>query len=162
MNARVREALNDQIRRELEAEYLYLSMSNHFEEENLPGFASWMRAQADEEREHAYRIVDHLHERDARVELQALDAPPSEFGAPAEVMQAALDHERAVTGHIHDLYDLARSEGDHPTRVMLEWFVEEQVEEEKTFGRLVDHLERVDGQPAGLMVLDERLAQRDG
>lgn len=160
MNENVRKALNDQIRRELDAEYVYLAMSNYFEEENLPGFATWMRAQAAEEREHAYRILDHLQERDAEVELQTLEAPPSDWASPRDAVAAALEHERGVTGHIHDLYDLAQDEGDHPARVMLEWFVEEQVEEEKTFGDLLDQLERIDGAAAGLMVLDGTLAGR--
>lgn len=160
MNDKVHEALNEQIRRELEAGYLYLSMSNYFEEENLPGFAAWMRAQSQEERDHALRIVDHLQDRDARVTYAELGAPHSEWDSPLHAIRAALEHEKEVSRHIHDLYDLAQEEGDHPARVMLEWFVEEQVEEERTFGDLVNHLERIDGQAAGLLVLDDQLAAR--
>ena len=89
----VRDALNAQVRRELQAAYLYLSMANWFEEESLPGFASWMRAQSEEEREHAFRIVDHLHDRGARVELGALEAPTGDFGSPLDAIRAALEHE---------------------------------------------------------------------
>ena len=155
----VRDALNAQVRRELQAAYLYLSMANWFEEESLPGFASWMRAQSEEEREHAFRIIDHLHDRGARVELSALEAPAADFGSPVDAVRAALEHERMVTDHIHDLYETARDVGDHPATVMLEWFVDEQVEEEDTFQTLVDHLER-DGSGASLLVLDGKLEAR--
>jgi ferritin len=162
MNDDVHEELNRQIRRELEAGYLYLSMSNYFEEENLPGFARWMRAQSEEEREHALRIVDHLQDRDARVTFEELESPHAEWDSPLDAVRSALEHEKKVSGHIHDLYDLAQEKGDHPARVMLEWFVEEQVEEERTFGDLVNHLERIDGQAAGLLVLDDQLGARGG
>lgn len=162
VNEKVRDALNTQVRRELQAAYLYLSLSNWFEEQNLSGFASWMRAQSEEEREHAFRIVDHLHDRGARVELGALEAPVADFGSPLAAMRTALEHEERVTGHIHDLYELARSEDDHPATVMLEWFVEEQVEEEDTFGTLVERLEMVDGSGSALLMLDGHLASRVG
>ncbi len=161
VSERVRDALNAQVRRELQAAYLYLSMANWFEEESLPGFASWMRAQSEEERDHAFRLIDHLHDRGARVELEALEAPTGDFGSPLDALRAALEHEQAVTGHIHDLYEMAREEGDHPAAVMLEWFVEEQVEEEDTFQTLVDHLER-DGSGASLLVMDGKLEDRGG
>lgn len=162
MNEKVREALNRQIRRELQAEYLYLGMSLYFEEESLPGFATWMRAQAAEEREHAFRILDHLHDRNAVVELGSLEAPPAEYDSPTAAIREALEHERAVTGHIHELYGLARDEGDYPAQIMLEWFVEEQVEEEDTFSRLLDQLQRIGDEGAGILVLDGELAERGG
>lgn len=160
MNEQVRDALNAQVRRELQAAYLYLSLSNWFEEETLPGFAGWMRAQSEEERGHAFRIIEHLHDRGARVELGALEAPTAEFGSVADAIRAALDHEQQVTGHIHELYELARDVGDHPAISMLEWFVDEQVEEEDTFQTLVDQLQRVDGQGAALLMLDGKLGAR--
>ena len=162
VDEQVRDALNAQVRRELQAAYLYLSLSNWFEEESLPGFASWMRAQSEEERAHAFRIIDHLHDRGARVTLDALEAPTAEFGAPVDAVRAALEHEQAVTGHIHDLYELSRERGDHPATVMLEWFVDEQVEEEDTFQTLVGQLERIGGNGSSLLVLDAQLAGRAG
>lgn len=162
MNEKVRTALNAQINRELEAAYLYLAMSCYFEADDLPGFAAWMRAQADEEREHAMRIVDHLHERGARVELAAIDAPREEFDSALGAVRAALEHERAVTGHIEELYELADEEKDRPAELMLEWFVEEQVEEEKTFGDLVSQLERAGGSGPALLMLDAKLGERGG
>lgn len=160
VNEQVRDALNAQVRRELQAAYLYLSLANWFEEENLSGFASWMRAQSEEEREHALRIADHLHDRGARVTLRALEAPTADFGSPLDAVRAALEHEQAVTGHIHDLYELARETDDHPAAVMLEWFVEEQVEEEDTFQTLADQLERVGDSGSSLLMLDGHLEGR--
>lgn len=160
MQDKMRDALNKQVQRELQAAYLYLSLSNWYEEEALPGFASWMRAQAAEEYEHAMRIVDHLHERDARVEYGALEAPTASFGSPRDALKAALEHERKVTGHIHDLYDLAVAEADHASRVMLEWFVEEQVEEEHTFTSLLERMDRAGDSGAGLLVLDDVVGER--
>lgn len=160
MKDKVRDALNTQVQRELQAAYFYLSLSNWYEEEALPGFSSWMRSQAAEEYEHAMRIVDHLQERDARVEYGALEAPTVTFGSPRDALKAALEHERKVTGHIHDLYDLAVTEGDHAARVMLEWFVEEQVEEEHTFTALLEKMERVGDSGAGLLVLDGVVGER--
>lgn len=162
MNEKVRTALNAQINRELEAAYLYLAMSSYFEADDLPGFAAWMRAQADEEREHAMRIVDHLHDRGARVELLAIDAPRQDFDSPLGAVRAALEHERAVTDHIEELYELADEEKDRPAELMLEWFVEEQVEEEKTFGDLVSQLERAGGSGPALLMLDAKLGERGG
>lgn len=162
MKDNVREALNDQVRRELQASYLYLSLSNWFEEEGLAGFSSWMSAQADEERDHAMRIVDHMHDRDAKVRYEALEAPTATFGSPRDAVEAALEHERMVTGHIHDLYELATEEGDLPARAMLEWFVEEQVEEEHTFTQLLEKMERAGDSGAGLLFLDGQLAGRAG
>ncbi len=162
VNDQVRDAMNAQVRRELQAAYLYLSLSNWFEEEGLSGFAAWMRAQSEEEREHAFRLIDHLHERGARVDLSALEAPTAEFGSATDAVRAALEHERKVTGHIHDLYELAREVDDHPAAVMLEWFVEEQVEEEDTFETLIGKLERIDGSGASLLVIDGHLADRGG
>ncbi|HKK07542.1 MAG TPA: ferritin [Gemmatimonadota bacterium] len=162
MNEKVREGLNAQIGRELQAEHLYLAMSIWFERKDLPGFAGWLRSQAAEEREHAFRILEHLEDRDARVELGGLEKPPADFDSPLAAMRAALEHERKVTGHIDDCYGLARKESDHPAEVMLQWFVDEQVEEEKTFGQIVGQLERIGDSGAGLLVMDRDLGARGG
>lgn len=162
MNERVREGLNEQVGHELEAAYLYLAMMNHFEEEGLEGFAHWMRLQASEEVAHAMKIIDHLQDRDAAVELRTLPAPDIDFGSALEVMKAALAHERKVTGLINDLYDVAREEGDHPAVVMLEWFIEEQVEEEKSARDIVEMLELAGGDGPAMLMLDARMAERGG
>lgn len=162
MHERMRAALNQQVNHELQAFYTYLSMASWFEAESLPGFASWMRAQADEEKEHAERIIRHLHDRNGRVELDALERPPRSYDDVVDVMRAALEHEREVTSHIHDLVELAEDVEDHAAESMLEWFVDEQVEEERTFTVLLDQLERAGDSGAGIMMLDDRLGRRGG
>lgn len=160
MNEKMREGLNEQINHELQAFYTYLAMSSYFEAENLPGFADWMRAQAEEEQEHAERIIRHLHDRNARVELEALERPPGEFESPADAIRAGLEHEKEVTSQIHALVDLAEEVADPAAESMLEWFVDEQVEEERTFTILLGQLERAGDSGAGLMLLDDRLGRR--
>lgn len=162
MHEKMLRGLNEQVNHELQAFYTYLSMSSWFEAENLPGFAAWMRAQADEEKEHAERIIQHLQDRNARVEFDALERPPHEFESAAEVMQTALEHEKEVTSQIHSLVDVAADVGDPAAESMLEWFVDEQVEEERTFTVLLGQLERAGDSGAGIMLLDDRLGQRGG
>src|SRR5688500_3383239 len=94
----VQNAINDQIKHEFYSSYLYLSMSAYFETQSLPGFARWMRAQSQEEHEHAMKFFDFVNDRDGTVELQALDQPPGEFQSPLDVFQQSLEHERKVTG----------------------------------------------------------------
>lgn len=162
MDESVRKAINEQINREFFAAYLYLAMSAHFEGEDLEGFASWMRHQAEEEMAHAMRLFDHLTRRGARVELEAVEKPDADFGSPLSIFKAALDHERKVTGHINDLYELAQKRNDYPAQIMLEWFIDEQVEEEETTGKLVNQLEMVGDSNAALFMLDARLGSRGG
>ncbi|MCZ0936367.1 MAG: ferritin [Gemmatimonadetes bacterium] len=162
IGTRMQAALNGQITQELYASQVYLSMCAHFEGEGLPGFARWMREQAEEERAHALRIFDFMHDREGQVSLEAIDAPPSEFGSPLEVFQAALGHERKVTGMIGDLYRLAMDEADYPAQVMLQWFVNEQVEEEKTISDIVDRLRLAGDDKSALLMLETELGQRTG
>lgn len=158
---KVQEGLNEQIRRELYAAYLYLSMMNYFEAEGLPGFAHWMRFQAREELAHAMKIVDFVNDAGGRVELGAIDQPPVDFDSPAAVMRQALEHERHVTADINGLYELAADQADYAAQVMLQWFVTEQVEEEKVAKELVDQLELAGDSGGALLVLDQKLARRE-
>ena len=153
-------ALNGQITEELFASQVYLSMCAHFESEGLPGFARWMRAQAEEERAHALRLFDFVHDREGRVSLGSIDPPPTEFGAPLAVFEAALAHERKVSAMIGDLYRLAMDEADYPAQVMLQWFVNEQVEEEKTISDIVDRLRLAGDDKSALLMLETELGQR--
>jgi len=162
MDASLEKSLNDQIKHELDSAHLYLAMAAHFEAENLPGFARWMQLQSNEERGHAMRIYQHLSDRGVRVALSAIDAPPASFGSPLSIFEAALEHEKKITGLIHSLYAQALQVADYPAQVMLQWFVEEQVEEEKNAGDAVHQLRLIDGNPAGLMMMDRQLAARTG
>jgi len=162
VNKKVMSALNEQIEAELHSAYLYLAMSAHFSERNLDGFAQWMKLQAGEEVGHAMRLYDHVLETGGHIELQSVEAPPSEFGTPKEIFEAALAHEKKITKMIHDLFDLARAEGERATELTLQWFVTEQVEEEDTASRAVEQLELAGDSTAALLMLDQRFGQRQG
>ncbi len=155
-------AINAQINREFFAAYLYLGMMTYFESRSLPGFGHWMRLQAREEVAHAMKLVDFLLDRGADVELHAIDRPGREFESPLAVMRAALEHERKVTASIHALYAMAVEQNDYPAQVLMQWFVSEQVEEEKSASEIVDQLEFAGGSASALLVLDDRLARRQG
>ena len=154
------EELNAQLNRELFASHLYLATAGYFERENLPGFASWMKAQVDEERIHAMKFWDFIFSRGASVTVLGLDEPPSTYGSPLEAFRAALDHEKQVTEEINKLYARAVDEKDYASQAFLQWFVSEQVEEEKMVGDIVATLERIGDSPTGLFMYDRELAQR--
>jgi len=162
LNPTVQQALNDQVQKELHSAYIYLSMAAYFEAENLAGAASWMRQQASEEQAHAMKIFDFIIDRGGRAALQAIDAPPADFASPLAVFQASYAHEQKVTKSIHDLYALAVQEGDYPTQVMLQWFIDEQVEEEKNASAIMAQLQMVGDSPAALLMIDRQLAARSG
>ncbi|MCX7805793.1 MAG: ferritin [Planctomycetota bacterium] len=153
-------ALNEQINAELYSSYLYLSMAAYFESKSLDGMAKWMGIQADEEREHAMRIYKHLVDRGGRVTLKEIAAPPAEWKSPQAVFEAVLEHEKKVTGMIHKLADLAASEKDHAASSMLKWFIDEQVEEEATAARIVEHFRMLGDSRGGLLMLDRELGER--
>lgn len=153
-------AMNDQINEELYSAYLYLSMAAHFEAANLGGFAHWMRLQAQEEQAHAMKFFDFINERNGRVRLQAIAQPPAEFGSPLTVFQQAFEHEQHITGRINYLYELAMKEKDYASRPLLQWFVDEQVEEENHAQQIVEQLKMVGEGGMALMMLDRQLGSR--
>jgi len=156
----MQKAINEQIRDELYSAYLYLSMAAYFETLSLPGFATWMRAQSQEEVSHAMKFFDFVNERGGRVELHEIEKPPVEFESPRGVFEATYEHEQTVTGLIHDLYALALEEKDYPAQVMLHWFIEEQVEEEDSVSQILDTLDRIGDRDQALVMLDRELGQR--
>lgn len=160
MNEKLQDLMNDQIKNEFYSAYTYLSLAAYCESINMPGFAHWLRVQAQEEIEHAMKFFDHINERGGRVTLQAIDQPPTDFDSLLEVAQAAYGQEQTVTGQINEIYDLAVAEKDYPAQALLQWFATEQVEEEDITSELVARLEMIGDQPAGLVMLDRELAQR--
>jgi ferritin len=108
------------------------------------------------------KLFDFAHDRGGRVALQAIDQPPAEFGTPLDAFRQALEHEKKVTGMIHDLYALAVKENDYPAQTMLHWFIDEQVEEEKSAGDIVAYLEKAAGNVGAILMLDRQLGQRQG
>lgn len=158
----MQDAMNDQINKELFSSYLYLSMAAYFEDRNLPGFAHWMRIQEAEEREHAMKLYDFLLERGGKVSLKAIDAPKTEWASTLEVAQEVAAHEAKVTASIHALYETALKEKDYPAQVMLQWFITEQVEEEKNAAEIVANLKLIEERGTAVLMLDHRLSKRGG
>jgi ferritin len=156
----VQDAMNEQIKNELYSAYQYLAMAAYCESANLPGFAHWMRTQAREETEHAMKFYDFILDRSGRVVLQAIDQPVADFSSPLEVFEQALEHEQKVTAMINDLYGLAVTENDYASQTFLQWFVTEQVEEEKNAGDVVETLNMVGDKSEALFLLDRELAGR--
>lgn len=153
-------ALNDQVNHEFYAAYLYLSMSAYFEASTLPGFAHWMKVQAQEEVGHAMKIYNFILDRGDAVTLKAIAQPPTTFKSPLDVFQQALEHERKVTGLINSLYELAQKEKDYPAQMMLHWFIDEQVEEEKNASEIVTKLQMIGDSKGMLLHLDHELGKR--
>ena len=160
ISAGVQDAINNQIKHEFYAAYTYLSMSAYFEAVNLPGFATWMRGQAQEEITHGMKLFDFVNDRGGRVILQAVDAPPTDFKSPLDVFEHALKHEQKVTGMINALYETAAGANDFAAQVALQWFITEQVEEEKTADLIVEQLKMIGSDRPALLMLDRELGAR--
>ncbi|NOZ48815.1 MAG: ferritin [Chloroflexi bacterium] len=160
LNEKLQQAISEQINAEFYSAYLYLSMAAYLEDINLPGFAHWMRIQYDEEVIHTLKFFDFLIARGGRVVLKGIDAPPAEFDSVLHVFEATLQHEQHVTSLINKLYKLAKEEGDYPTEVLLQWFITEQVEEEKNAGDAVQQLRMIGDFGPGLLTMDREMAAR--
>ncbi|MGH7460488.1 MAG: ferritin, partial [Longimicrobiales bacterium] len=139
---------------------LYLSMSAYFERTNLPGFATWMKVQAQEEVVHGMKLFDFINDRGGRVLLKQIDGPPTEFESSQDVFEQALKHEQAVTKMIHNLYEIAEQAHDFATQVALQWFITEQVEEEKSADLVVEQLKMIGNDRPALLMLDRELGSR--
>lgn len=154
------DSLNAQINLEYHSSYTYLAMSKYFLEQNLNGFAIWMRVQAQEELMHAMKIFDFINERDGIIIFSDIKKPRQEWDTPLNAFEDALQNEQAVSESIYDLVDLSLSERDHATNTFLQWFVSEQVEEESTIKEVIDTLKLVGNDGNGLFLLDRDLGQR--
>jgi ferritin len=160
INKKIQNAFNQQINAELFSEYLYLAMAAHFESESLKGMANWMRIQAGEERAHAMKFYQYILDRSGKVVLAQIEAPKTNWSSPLEVFEGAYAHEVKVTGLINDLVNLASEEKDHAARQFLEWFVNEQVEEEANASTIVDRLKLVGDNGVAIYMIDQELSQR--
>ena len=156
----MQDAINDQINKELYSSYLYLSMAAYFENKNLPGFAKWMHVQEGEERGHAMKLYEFLVDRGGRVLLKPIAAPETDWKSSLELFKQVAAHEAAVTASIHALYELALKEKDYAAQVMLQWFITEQVEEEKNAAEIVQQLELVEARGTAVLMLDHQLGKR--
>lgn len=160
MNSKVAEALNKQLNMELASAYTYLSMSAYLYTKSLDGCAGWMKAQAQEELVHAMKIFDYLSENDQRVILEVVDTPRKDWEHAQSVFEESLDHEKKVTQSIHELDALCDQEKDRATKVFLQWFISEQVEEEASFRAILDKFTLLKGAPECLYLINQELTKR--
>lgn len=157
---RIIKELNNQIQREFFSEYFYMAMEAYCADQNLDGFANFFHVQAQEERDHAYKLFDYVNRIGGKVELEALDKPQASFESPQEVFEITLSHEKFITKSIHNILDVALDERDHTTVAFLQWYVTEQAEEEESVDKILRKIKLLKGDPAGLLIIDQELAQR--
>jgi ferritin len=162
LKEKVLKALNEQVNAEQYSALLYLSMSAWFEDKGLPGFANWMYVQYQEELTHANKIFKYIVERSGKAEVKAIEQMPADFESVLQVVEKTLAHEQHVTELINNLVDVAVDARDHATQSFLQWFVDEQVEEEANVTEILDSLKLIegDGKGNGLFMLDRELRQR--
>jgi len=153
-------AINKQINAEFWSAYLYLSMSAHFSNEGLPGFANWFKVQFQEEKDHALKFMNYLIAKGNKVQLMPIEQVDTSWDSVLKAFQDTLDHERVVTSLINNLVSIARKENDYATENMLQWFVKEQVEEEETAQAMIDGLKLIGSNGFGVYTMDKELAQR--
>jgi ferritin len=161
MDKALEKLYQDQIKNEWYSAYLYISMAAWFESENLEGFANWMYKQASEEYEHGKKMFDFLIDRGVKIVLQAVAQPPADFASPLDVFEKSLEHEKKVTGLINGIADQSDKVNDHPSKVFIQWFITEQVEEEKNASQILDLLKKIPPNSAGIFQLDHRLSKRE-
>lgn len=160
LSAKMQAALNKQINQELFSAYQYMALAAYFSEHNFKGFAHWMRVQAQEEITHSSKLFDYVVDRNGKIDLQAIKAPPKTFKDAVSALQTAYKAEVTNTKQINAVMDLAIKENDHATRVILQWFVEEQVEEESSALELVEQVKAAHQSPSAMFILDRELGTR--
>ena len=160
VSKKMEKELNKQLNAEMYSGYLYLAMAAYFEDSDLSGFANWMRVQAQEELSHSMRFYDYVIRRGAKVTLDAIKKPDFEWSSPLEVFDHVLSHEKTVTGLINDLVNLAIEENDHATNNFLQWFVEEQVEEEESASAALNKVKLASDTQNGILIIDSEFASR--
>lgn len=160
LTGKMQAALNEQVNKEMYSAYLYLAMAAACAENGLPGCAHWMQAQAQEEMTHAMKLYEYVLQKGGSAELSAIDKPDFVFTKPAELFERVLEHEQLVTSLINNLMDVAIEEKDHATRIFLQWFVTEQVEEEANAQEIIGQFRLAGEQLGNLMMIDSKLGAR--
>ncbi|MGA4507329.1 ferritin [Propionibacteriaceae bacterium G1746] len=160
MTKKLESAFDAQVTLELQASTTYRQLAIEVDVRDLPGMAAWLRHQADEEVVHANKFIDHMVDRDMAPKIGAVAAPPAKFASVLAVFEGALEHEQSVSAAIRDLYRLADEEGDLDSRPLLNWFLEEQIEEEATVSEIIGRLKLIGDDGPGLLRLDAELGQR--
>jgi len=154
------QALNEQIQKEFSSSYIYMAMEAWFAEKNLDGFSNYFRIQAMEEKDHAYKIFDYVNKLGGKVTLEAIPKPKSDYSTVEEVVAAALAHEEFITASINSLMDMAVNEKDHATVSFLNWFIDEQMEEEENAQKVLNYVKMLGGDSRGLFMIDMELGKR--
>jgi len=154
-------AINKQIQAEYYSSYMYLAMAAYCDSVNMPGYAHWLREQAEEELEHALKFYDYIVERGGRVILEAIQQPPIEYDSLLAVAEETYAHEQKVTSLIHALYEVALAEKDYASQNFLQWYIKEQIEEEDHARTIVDQFKMIGDHPNGLFMLDRQLGARE-
>ena len=160
LNKKVEKVINEQIVKEYYSAYLYLSMAAYFEDKNLSGFANWMKVQFEEEQFHAMKFFNYVVERGGRVTLEAFENPKVKWNSIIEVFEDTLKHEELVTESINNLMKVAIEENDYASVSFLNWYVDEQVEEEANVSNILGTLKLINGEGNGLLMLDKELLTR--
>jgi len=160
LDPKIESALNSQMQHEMRAAHHYLAMSAYLDRVNLGGFAAWMMAQRDEELEHAQRLYRYILDRGGRVELESIDRPPHDFDGLNQLFDRALEMEKENTRGINELYEIAAAQSDFATQSHLQWFLDEQVEEEKLFDEVRSLLAMAKNDTGALLILDGRMGER--
>ena len=160
INEKLQAAFNYQINKELYSEYLYLAMKSYFQELNLLGFVNWFDVQIQEEHAHAMGMFNYLNERGGKVELMAIDKPEVEGNSPLEIFEHVLRHEEYVTSLINKLMDVAEETKDRAAMNFIDWYINEQVEEEASVGGVLATLKLIGDDKKALLLLDKDLATR--
>lgn len=160
ISQKLEKAINKQINAEFWSAYLYLSMSAHFDNQGLPGFANWFKVQFQEEQDHAFKLINYLIAKGNKVELQPIEKVRISWDSVLDAFIDTLEHEKIVTGMINNLVSIAREEQDYATENVLQWFVSEQVEEEETAQQMIDGLKLIGDNGFGIYTMDKELGQR--
>lgn len=153
-------SFNKQLNREMYSAYLYLSMSNYCNENGMKGFSRWFMVQYHEEMYHALKMYEFIQQRGGKVRLNTIAAPESMWKSSLDVFEKTLEHEEAVTQWINELMDVAIDEKDHASKIFIQWFISEQVEEEDNDRDIVSKLKLISNNPQGLFMLDKELGTR--
>jgi len=160
IDPKLEKALNQQINKELHAWYSYLSMAAYCDTQHLTGFASFMENQSREEQAHAHRLIRYVLDRGGRVDLQAITPPQAEYGSLLEMFSQSVEQERGNTRAIYELYELAKELNDYATVAALQWFLDEQVEEEKLMGDALGLLQFAGEDKSALLALNQQFGDR--
>lgn len=158
---KMEKTLNDHIAEEIYSSYLYLAMAAFCYEKGLNGFAHWLKLQSKEEWGHAMKIYDFIVQRGGRVQLQAIKKPPADFGSASQMMKQVLGHEQKVSAALNNLYEAAGRLKDNASRIMLQWFINEQVEEEAQVQDILNQLQFISDKSSAIFFIDRHLGKRE-